>query len=74
MRAFLTLVVVLALALGYMAGQAWPLSPVLPVSAPPAVAASAPAAVAPPAAGQEKAPPEGLTSGEQRVIDVFRTA
>ncbi len=85
MRKLLTPIVLLSLAVGYMAGLAWPLTPVVPTaasapSAPVDAEGAAPAEAATDTGDGGAAPgggseiPEGLTSGEQRVIEVFRNA
>jgi S1-C subfamily serine protease len=81
MKSTLTALVLIALALGYLAGQAWPLTPVIATASPASTELSAPTAVSAPAAAlaDRAVPghgrmPEGLTESEERVIDVFREA
>jgi S1-C subfamily serine protease len=66
MRTFLTILVLAALAVGFLAGQSLGPAPHQPASAP-ATAAAPPVRPAEPL-------PEGLTPEEARVIDIFRRA
>lgn len=77
MKATLTALVLLALAVGYLAGQAWPLTPVIATAGPPPpepASVGLSPVVAAPSPIEEREVPGDLMPGETRVIEVFREA